>query len=418
MPKFYGWRVVGAAFVLAFFGWGLGFYGPPVYLQAVREARGFSLAVVSAAVTLHFLAGAIVAANVPALYRRFGLPAVTKVAALALAVGVFGWAVAATPWQLFAATLVSGAGWAAMSGVAVNAVVAPWFSRARPAALGTAYNGASVAGLILSPLWVTAIVYMGFPVAAAAIGAATVIVTWFLATRYFARTPAEMSLAPDGDTPGARAAAVTTPHAKPLPGKLLWRDIGFLTLAGGAALTLFAQIGLITHLYSLLVPALGNQWAGIVMGIGTGMGMLGRILVGWLMPAGADRRLVAGASYAVQICGALMLLAASGTNVPLLLAGVLLFGFGIGNATSLPPLIAQVEFVKDDVSRVVALVVSIGQATYAFAPAVFGLIRPFAGAGADSVVFALAALLYGLAIAVFLFGRHASANASRRYPCA
>ena len=33
---FYGWRVVGAAFVLAMFGWGVGFYGPPVYLHAVR----------------------------------------------------------------------------------------------------------------------------------------------------------------------------------------------------------------------------------------------------------------------------------------------------------------------------------------------------------------------------------------------
>ena len=36
----------------------------------------------------------------------------------------------------------------------------------------------------------------------------------------------------------------------------------FITLAAGAALALFAQIGLITHLYSLLVPALGTQWAG------------------------------------------------------------------------------------------------------------------------------------------------------------
>jgi hypothetical protein len=71
--KIHGWRIVGAAFVLAFFGWGLGFYGPPVYLHAVREARGFSLGVVSAAVTVHFLAGALVAANVPALYRRFGV---------------------------------------------------------------------------------------------------------------------------------------------------------------------------------------------------------------------------------------------------------------------------------------------------------------------------------------------------------
>ena len=34
---------------------------------------------------------------------------------------------------------------------------------------------------------------------------------------------------------------------------------------------------------------------------------------------------------------------AAGTNIPLLLVGVILFGAGIGNATSLPPLIAQVE---------------------------------------------------------------------------
>jgi hypothetical protein len=36
---FFGWRVVAGTFVLAVFGWGLGFYGPPVYLHAVQEAR-------------------------------------------------------------------------------------------------------------------------------------------------------------------------------------------------------------------------------------------------------------------------------------------------------------------------------------------------------------------------------------------
>jgi MFS family permease len=218
VAKFYGWRVVGAAFVLAFFGWGLGFYGPPVYLQAVREARGFSLVTVSTAVTIHYLAGAIVVANVPALYRRFGLPVVTLVAAILLSAGVAGWAVAAAPWQLFAATLVSGAGWAAMGGVAVNAVVSPWFVRTRPVALGTAYNGASFAGLIFSPLWVFAIALMGFPAAAAAIGVATVIVVGILAGRFFARTPIEMGLAPDGDAPGAPAASVTSPRACSLAG--------------------------------------------------------------------------------------------------------------------------------------------------------------------------------------------------------
>jgi MFS family permease len=354
---------------------------------------------------------------VPALYRRFGLPSVTKFAAAALAAGVFGWAIATAPWQLFLATLVSGAGWAAMSGVTVNAIVSPWFARARPAALGTAYNGASLAGLILSPLWVAAILLAGFPVASAIVGVTMVVVVWFLASHYFARTPAEMSLAPDGDTPGAPSVVVTSPSAKPLPGPLLWRDFAFITLAVGAALTLFAQIGLIAHLYSLMVPVLGKQWAGIVMGIGTGAGMGGRMLVGWLMPVSADRRLVACASYAVQICGTLVLIAAGGENVPLLLLGVMMFGIGIGNATSLPPLIAQVEFTKDDVSRVVALVVAIGQATYAFAPAVFGLIRDYAAQGPDNgaAVFAVAALVQAFAIGTLLIGRY-SAKSARVYP--
>jgi len=47
-PKiFFGWQVVGGAFLLAVFGWGLGFYGPPIYLHAVCHVRGWSVALVS-----------------------------------------------------------------------------------------------------------------------------------------------------------------------------------------------------------------------------------------------------------------------------------------------------------------------------------------------------------------------------------
>ncbi len=209
--------------------------------------------------------------------------------------------------------------------------------------------------------------------------------------------------------PPASPPAITAPFAKPLPGARLWRDFGFITLAAGMALGLFAQIGLLAHLFSLLVPALGAQSAGLAMGGATAAAIAGRTLVGWLMPAAADRRLVGAASYVVQIVGALALLFAGGTSVPLLLIGVMLFGAGIGNATSLPPLIAQVEFVKEDVARVVALVIAIAQATYAFAPAVFGLIREFAPAGHDAGaapwVFAAAALIQAMAIAAFLSAR-------------
>ena len=77
----------------------------------------------------------------------------------------------------------------------------------------------------------------------------------------------------------------------------------------------------------------------------------------------------------------------------------------------MPPLIAQVEFVKEDVPRVVALIVAIAQGTYAFAPAVFGLIRELtatmahAEPAAAPYVFVTAATIQALCIGVFLIGR-------------
>src|SRR5882757_2058813 len=220
---FFGWRVVAGTFVLAVFGWGVGFYGPPVYLHAVQEARHWSVALVSSAVTLHFLVGAVVVANLPTLYRRFGLPAVTKSGAIALALGVLGWAMAREPWQLLLATLLSGAGWVAMGAAAVNAIIAPWFVQKRPAALATAYNGASIGGMVFSPLWVLAIASFGFPMAAAIIGAAMIVTVWLLADLIFSRTPHNTGQSPDGEAAGAPAAAVAA-TAQALPGRLLWHD--------------------------------------------------------------------------------------------------------------------------------------------------------------------------------------------------
>ena len=256
---FYGWRVVGATFVLAVFGLGIGFHGPAIYLHAVHETTHWPLALISTAVTVHFLAGAVVVANLPALYRRFGISTVTKAGAICLAVGVFGWAIAAAPWQLFMATLLSGAGWVTMGVAAINAIVAPWFNRRRPAALAIAYNGGNIGGVVFSPLWPAAIGAIGFPAAATVIGLVMAIAMWVLADRVFSRTPQQMRLTPDGDVPGAHPASVALSAAKPLPGSLLWRDPKFLTLAAGMALGLFAQIGLAVHLFSLLVPALGRN---------------------------------------------------------------------------------------------------------------------------------------------------------------
>lgn len=407
--------MVKAAFVLAVFGWGIGFYGPPVFLSVIHETRGWSIALVSAAISLQYLVGAITGANLPALHRRFGAAAATKAGALFMAAGVIGLAMAASPWQLFVAAGLGGLGWGTSSAAALNSIVSPWFVRGRPSALGMAYNGGSVGGIVFSPLWVVAIGLLGFPIAASVVALVMVITLWVLAQAVFSRTPASLGVRPDGDESGTAAASVTSQLARALPGPLLWRDRRFLTLATGMALGLFAQIGLIAHLYSLLVPALGATGAGFAMSFVTIMAIAGRTVLGWIMPISADRRLVAAGGYVLQVVGMIAFVLAAGTSVPLLIAGIVLFGAGFGNATSLPPLIAQVEFVEEDVPRVAALIVAIAQGGYAISPAFFGLVREFAPAGPGSpgaapMVYAATALVQCLAIGAFLWGRRASGD--------
>src|SRR5207247_1882239 len=93
------------------------------------------------------------------------------------------------------------------------------------------------------------------------------------------------------------------------PGSLLLSEIAFRTLAAGMALGLFAQIGLVAHLFSLMTPLLGPQQAGAAMGLATALAIAGRTLVGWIIPLGVDRRLVACASCAVQMTGSMAFIA-------------------------------------------------------------------------------------------------------------
>lgn len=402
---FFGWRVVAAVFTLAVFGWGLGFYGPPIVLHAVHETRGWSLPLVSTAMTVHFLLGALFVANLARLAARFGMSALTRAGALAMALGVFGWGCAMAPWQLMLASVLTAFGWATMGAAAVNALVTPWFVTKRPAALASAYNGASVGGIVFSPLLVWLIAGLGLPAAMAAVGVVTVAVMWWASARYFAPTPAQMGVLPDGGvvaTAGPSAAPAQPETVAPLRNDALWHDQRFLLLVTGMSLGLFAQVGMIAHLYSLLVPAMGAQGAGFVAGAATVAAISGRTVSGWVLNRGGDRARFAAASYMVQIAGIAMFLTADGHSVPMLFMGVLLFGLGIGNAISLPPLIAQARFRAADTARVVPMIVAVSQATYAFAPAAFALLRTTPASGSAPALFLAAAALKAAAIVCLL----------------
>jgi MFS family permease len=382
----HGARVVWTAFVVAVFGWGVGFYGPAVYLPVLHQTRDWSLSILSAAITAHYLVSAVLIIALPDAYRCFGMVRVTVIGTLCGAAGAIAWGSAQQPWQLVPALLLSGAGWAAMSGAALNAMVSPWFERDRPKALSMAFNGASVGGIVFVPLWMALASGFGLAPAVFLVSVAMVVIVCPLACRVLRRQP-----------------TVAVSKALPLPRLALLRQPRFLTISLAFALGLFAQIGLFAHLIARLEPELGPGLAAGAISLITVCAVVGRTLLGAFLGE-HDRRLVAAASLLMQTAGSLLL--ALGEGSPVLTAGCILFGLGVGNLVSLPPLIAQREFRLADVGTVVALVTAINQTVFAFAPAIFGGLRDWTGS--YFVSFLVAAALQALAAAIVVSGRRFS----------
>jgi predicted MFS family arabinose efflux permease len=243
-----------------------------------------------------------------------------------------------------------------VSGAALNAMITPWFDRERPKAISMAFNGASVGGLVFAPIWTWAIASVGMSMAAAAIAGAMILTVCPLAWLCLRHPPEP----------------VASRHGLPSRARDLVRQPRFQTMSAGFALGLFAQIGLFSHLIARLTPGVGVELAALGVSLATMCAILGRTLLGWFL-GDADRRHAAAANLLVQAVGSLLL--AFGEGGTALVAGCVLFGLGVGNLTSLPPLIAQREFRPADVGTVIALVTAINQAVFAFAPAIFGALR-------------------------------------------
>jgi len=141
-------------------------------LLTLHASKGWPVAMISSAITAHFLIGAALIVYLPEAHRSIGLAQTTIIGAVLAGAGIVAWSVASAPWQLFVAAAISGSGWAATSGAAINAMVAPWFDRDRPKAIGLAFNGASIGGVMFPPLLILLIAKIGVEAAAVAVGIA------------------------------------------------------------------------------------------------------------------------------------------------------------------------------------------------------------------------------------------------------
>ena len=174
---YHGWLVVAAAFLLAMYGFGLGFYGPGIYLVALKSLHGWSTAELSSAITAYYVLGAtLLFFCVGPLFDRHGARTVVTMGIVALACGVVSLAWVTQPWQVYAAFTVMSVGWATMSGAAINIIIAPWFDRRRGLAISWSLNGASAGGVVIAPLLTFLITRFGLAIALDAVAASMLLI--------------------------------------------------------------------------------------------------------------------------------------------------------------------------------------------------------------------------------------------------
>jgi MFS family permease len=366
--RYEGWRIVAVCFLVASFGWALGFYGQSVYLAELHRLHGWPTSLISTATTFFYLFGALLIAFVSEPIRAFGprnclLAGVLVMAAATALVGQV-----TSPWQLYAVNALLAFGWAGTSLGMITNTLGLWFDKKRGMAISLALNGASFGGIIGVPLMVVAISSWGFPAAMIATAFVMIVLVVPIVLMAVGHPPDRIGVI-------AVPTAAGAPSSQRIRARAL-RDVAFLTVSIAFALVLFAQVGFIVHLISFLDPVIGREHAAVAVALLTAMAVVGRLLFSTVIDR-LNQRLASAISFASQ--AAALAIVINSRDEMLLFAACALFGFSVGNLITLPALIVQREFDPRSFGVLVSLITAINQITYAFGPGVIGLLRDASG---------------------------------------
>jgi MFS family permease len=400
------WAVAAVAFV-ALVG-AAGFRATPgVMLHPLHDEFGWSLGVISAAVSINLILYGLTAPFAAALMDRFGIRRVVAGALLLVAAGSGLTVFMRSSIELILCWgILVGLGTGSMALSFVATVTGRWFVRRRGLVTGVLTAGGAAGQLVFLPLLAYLIEGHGWRAAALAVAAAALavvpLVLWRLrdhphdlgVTAYGVRGPGEPA-APAVAEGGAarRALGALTVAARTRP---------FWLLAGGFAICGATTNGLVgTH----FIPAAHDHGmpetgaAGLLALVGL-FDIAGTVASGWLTDR-VDSRLLLGAYYALR-GGSLLVLPSlfSASAHPSMLVFILFYG--LDWVATVPPTVALCrEYFGDRGPVVFGWVFASHQVGAALAATVAGLVRDRLGsydlawyvAGALAVAAAVLSLL-------------------------
>ncbi len=400
-PMFYGWWMVLACMSFATVCWSLGTFGMSVYVFALSHGQAgsvtFSVATVSTAVTTAYLVSAGLMLVVGSAAARFGPRPLVAFGAVALAVGVSLLPLCRAAWQLYGAFAMLGVGMACLSTVAIGTTLAPWFDLHQGRAVSTAMLGASIGGMLGTPLLMWGIRSIGFAHTTWVAAAVAVLIIVPLALFVLKRRPQDMGLLPDGLPPKADGKPVASAPTWTRRNAMRTRQFQTQTLAFGLAL--MVQVGFLSHHVPIAEPWLGASGAAAAVTAAAFAAFIGRLLLARY----ADRIDVRKAAAGVLLFGCVSLIAMALFPSPwALMALSVSYGLTVGNITTLPPIIIRREFGAASFGAVFGASAMMTAVLMAMGPSLFGSIRQAFGSYAPALL--LGAALDLVAVAALLWG--------------
>lgn len=273
---FYGWWTVFGCMIVAVVGWSLTVFGMGVYIHVLSEQRGFSIGLFSSAVTVSYLVSAACLIRVGTATARWGPKPVIATGTGILALTVTALVFYELGWQVFIVFAGMGVGRSCLSVTSISTTLAPWFERHQGRTVSTALLGASVGGMIGTPLLLAAMAEFGIARGLALTGAALLVVVLPVVVFVFKQRPESLGLLPDGAE--ASTVSVTNVVAS-WSRKSAMATRPFNSQMIAFALGLMVQIGFLSHHVSIVTAPLGEHVASIAVSSAVLAAFLGRIVL-------------------------------------------------------------------------------------------------------------------------------------------
>lgn len=396
MRIFYGWRIVAVCLIAAVVGNALGLFGSSVYLHSIVETRGWPTSFVSGAVTSFHLISALLVMFVGSTIARVGPRPVVVTGALAMATGVAIVGRIDQPWQVYLAFLIMGVGWACLSQTAMATTLAPWFERYQGRAVSVASLGASVGGMIGAPLLLFGIARAGFASTTTFAAAIAFVLLIPLAWLILKRRPQDIGLLPDGAPATVTGTARTTPK---WTRSAALRTGALRTVIVTFGMATMVQVGFVTHQVTFLASTLSTSAISLTVSATAVMALISRLLLVRFADQVDQRKMAAVVLVTAAVAFAVMALFRSPS---VLVAACILFGFTIGNVTTLSPIIVRREFGAGSFGAIFGAASVLIQLATAMGPSFYGVLRDLSGGYRLPLL--LAAALDIVACAVILMG--------------